>query len=531
MRTHLIFVAGGLSLLTVATSAAAGGFAGFSSPYSHPSGDGPNDVAAADFNGDGSLDFASVDHWGDSITLFRGDGDATFEYSGQYPISNAPQSIAAGDFNGDGFPDLAAVGEYNSNFVAVMLNQGHSQQLRFDPPALFAVGDSPRSVTVGEFNGDGFLDVAVANRMTTDVSILLGNGDGTFQPQARYPIGGAPHAIVVADFDTDGDLDVATANWGSDQVAVLLNNGDGTFAPPLLNQVGDMPFDLDVADFNNDGVRDIVTSNFWDGTTSVLIGNGDGTFQQYTSQSIDQSNLEGVAADDFNGDGKDDIVVINGFWYTVSILLGNGDGTFQPRELFDSGSFPRGITKADLEGDGDPDLLIANLASDRVSVLLNLTEPSQRTPADITDFQVAFGTLISGTLEDLLESDDLRVRARSRPGFAASEPNLIDLRIGAASPNPTPSSIDLAVEGRLNQSGGTGKLRLRHWATNSFQLVYQYAIGSTETVESVEGIDATDRVRASDGRIELSIRQSVVATFTATGFDSFTDQVEIMVDE
>jgi hypothetical protein len=149
--------------------------------------------------------------------------------------------------------------------------------------------------------------------------------------------------------------------------------------------------------------------------------------------------------------------------------------------------------------------------------------------ADLTGVTVTFGTLMSGGLQDLIESDDSRLRTRSIPGFTAKEANLMELRVGAETPVQSASSLDLRLEGRLNQPGGTVRVRLRDWNSNAFIQVHQYPIGFTETVETIEGIDATNRVRASDGRIQLSLRHSVFATFSVLGFDSFTDQVEIVV--
>jgi len=150
-------------------------------------------------------------------------------------------------------------------------------------------------------------------------------------------------------------------------------------------------------------------------------------------------------------------------------------------------------------------------------------------PATLTDFSIAFGTLVSGALQDLVDSDDAWVRARSRFGFTAQEPNVMDLHVGAVTAVQDAQSLDLAVEGRLSQSGGTSKLRLRNWTTNGFEQVHQYSIGTTEIIESIDNVPAANRVRTSDGRIEISIRQSVVTTFTVMGFDSFTDQVAISV--
>jgi len=150
--------------------------------------------------------------------------------------------------------------------------------------------------------------------------------------------------------------------------------------------------------------------------------------------------------------------------------------------------------------------------------------------ATLTDCTVTFGTLISGGLQDLVESDDSWLRVRSRFGFTSAEPNVLDVLIGAATTVQNPSLLDLSVEGRISQSGGTSKLRLRNWSNNALQQVHQYPIGTVETVNAIADVSAANRVRQSDGRIELSIRQSVMVVFTAAGFDSFTDQVVIEVE-
>jgi hypothetical protein len=149
-------------------------------------------------------------------------------------------------------------------------------------------------------------------------------------------------------------------------------------------------------------------------------------------------------------------------------------------------------------------------------------------PAALVGLSFTLGTHLSGGLAQLVSSDNLRVRARSHFGFSSTEPNIIDMRLAAQSDDPG-AEIDLVIEGRLNHPNGTCRLRLRNWTSGSFNQVHQYPIGQTETTEEVLGIAAVNFIRPSDGRIELSVRQSVVVTFSATGFDSFTDLVEIMV--
>jgi hypothetical protein len=158
-----------------------------------------------------------------------------------------------------------------------------------------AVGGAPKALVAADFNGDGRTDLAVANLgsffgLPGSVSVLLGNGDGTFQNQVTYAVGNAPHALVAADFNGDGRTDLAVANdgeigssgfliRGSSDVSVLLGNGDGTFQNQVTYAVGDVPDALVAADFNGDGRTDLATANIYDNDVSVLLGNGDGTFQ------------------------------------------------------------------------------------------------------------------------------------------------------------------------------------------------------------------------------------------------------------
>ena len=146
-------------------------------------------------------------------------------------------------------------------------------------PTQFSVGSSPFSVATGEFNGDDKLDLAVANDFSNSVSILLGNGDGTFQPTTAYSTGSGPMAVAAGDFNADGKLDLAIANSGSGDVTVLLGNGDGTFQPGVAYSAGAGPIAVAAGDFNADGKLDLAVANNSSGDVTVLLGTGDGTFQ------------------------------------------------------------------------------------------------------------------------------------------------------------------------------------------------------------------------------------------------------------
>jgi hypothetical protein len=340
-------------------------------------------VAAGDFNGDGIPDLA-VAGLGTAVSIFLGKGDGTF----QAALSVAappdkyylPQSLAVEDFNGDGIPDLA-VASWDTNTVSILLGQGDGT---FLPGQSYPAGYYPFSLTVGDFNGDGIADLVVANRQDT-VSVLLGKGDGTFWPEQTYWVGGiSPQGLVVGDSDGDGHLDVAVA-IGSDSFSgqparsVLLGKGDGTFQPPRTYDTGDNNVigGLAVGDFNGDGFPDLavivggVSPGGSIGAIEVFLGNGDGTFQ--VAQSIDYTIYSiGVfmVLGDVNRDGIPDLVVV--YPGMVSTLLGQGDGTFQPAQSYAAGAGATFVAMGDFNGDGYPDLAVA--AGPGVTVLLNAAD-------------------------------------------------------------------------------------------------------------------------------------------------------------
>jgi hypothetical protein len=194
-----------------------------------------------------------------------------------------------------------------------------------------------------------------------NVSILLGNGDGTFQPAVNYAVVNEPVSVAVGDFNGDGKRDLAVANYGGfrGRISILLGNGDGTFQPAVDYAV-DSPTFVAVADFNGDGKRDLAVTNYDLYTVSILLGDGHGTFQLAGSYAVG-IHPRSVAVGDFNGDGKRDLAVANwDYSLTLSILLGNGDGTFQPAVDYAVGSLPSSVAVGDFDGDRKPDLAVAN---------------------------------------------------------------------------------------------------------------------------------------------------------------------------
>jgi hypothetical protein len=230
------------------------------------------------------------------------------------------------------------------------------------------------------------------------VSVLLGNGDGTFQAAATYDVGGNAFSVAVGNFNlkNNGYPDLVVANFGTTTLSVLLGNGDGTFQAAVPYEVGSNPVFVRVADFNGDGYPDLAVTNISSGTVSVLLGNGDGTFQAQATYDVGTEPYW-VAVGDFNGDGKPDLAVANYGDGDVSVLLGNGDGTFQaqaPPSPFGSGASPDSIAVGDFNGDGKPDLAVADEGNSDVSILLNTSNPGSA----VVTSPSAYSTLTGGSV-------------------------------------------------------------------------------------------------------------------------------------
>src|SRR5271157_5414649 len=311
-------------------------------------------------------------------------GPLGFQLPASLPVGNVPEGIASSDFNGDGIADLAVTNS-GDNTVSVLLGNvsvvNQECDGTFNAQQTYPVGGQPAGIAVGDFNGDGIADLAVPNASDNNVSVLLGNADGTFpQQNPTYGVGVMPFDIAVADFNGDGSPDLAVTNLGDNTVSVLLGNVvnqecDGSFQPQQTYPAGVAPYGIAIADFNGDGIADLAVTNTTAATVSVLLGEGDGTFPQQNPPTYGVGEEPaGIAVADFNGDGFADLAVSSRQNATISVLLGKGDGAFQPQQAYGGGNI--GIAVTDLNGDGVPDIAAVDNGPNTVSILLGGTVTS-----------------------------------------------------------------------------------------------------------------------------------------------------------
>ena len=435
-------------------------------------------MATGDFNGDGKPDLAILNA-DNTISIFLGNGDGTFTAKASAGTLSGGLGILVGDFNGRGKLDLATA---NAAGTAVVVLPGNGDGT-FGSGVMTSIAGPP--VAVGDFNGDGKPDVLVQTAggpspgvvlggTIANVTVLLGNGDGTFTASAASATGVIESAaIAVADFNGDGNLDLAVggpslatndSDYDSGTVTVLLGNGDGTFKAPvtIASPIG-FTRSIAAVDLNGDGKPDLVVSNEdnpaimanYSGVYLTLLGNGDGTFTNtpgsYQAYQGFPGSATSIAIADFNGDGKPDLALASDFYDAITIQLGNGDGTFTATPASTVKSLGQTLVTADINGDGLPDLAAGSSQPDSAFILLDsVTETATAMAANVAPV---------GTGTHLVEA--------SYPGdtnYGASTSNTVGLLAGTPAISVSPVTLPVgmvrsAYSQTLTTTGGTGPYR------------------------------------------------------------------------
>jgi hypothetical protein len=350
------------------------GSGGFAARVSYNVGSTPAAVAVLDLNRDGNPDIAVGNSGGNNVSVLLGNGDGTVQTAVNYSMGASPVSIVGADLNGDGLADLIVgttdgvyallgtastlslssigTGVLSGATAADVNNDGRvdvpvmgsgsvwvriqAQNGTFSNSSFMAAGTTPSGFAVGDYNGDGNIDIATANTGSNNASVILGNGNGTFQPAVSYGAGTGPVALVTTDYNGDGKSDLVVVNGTGNSVTLLKGKGDGTFFEGIPVATGGTPAGVAAGDFNGDGVVDLAVTNSADNTVSVYLG-----------------KKSAVSNVDFDGDGKSSPVVYrSGIWY---VLSSSSPGSYLVTQWGMAGDVP---VAGDYDGDGTTDIAV-----------------------------------------------------------------------------------------------------------------------------------------------------------------------------
>jgi hypothetical protein len=310
-------------------------------------------IATTDFNHDGVSDvvtaFSNLTDSPNTVSVLIGLKNGTFKPAVNYSITGLAVNIGVGDLNNDGREDIVVLSASPSTAINILLGNGDGTFQK--PRQLFVPGEGRSGLAVGDFNGDGDLDIAF-NNGNKGVVVLLGKADGTFQAPVTYSAGPLPVSLATADLNGDGKLDLVVAN--NHFAEILLGNGDGTFQPAV--QGPDTAGQILLADVNNDGKLDLISG------LGVALGNGNGTFQAEVPYPTSAGGLS-VAAIDLNGDGKLDVILSLSSDHSIGVLLGNGNGTFQPPSQYLVADQPRSLVAGKFGSIQSPGIAVTDVSA------------------------------------------------------------------------------------------------------------------------------------------------------------------------
>lgn len=552
----------------------------FTVPATYPTSSTTYGIVAADFNGDGNSDIAVVgsNFPGFFIDIFFGNGDGSFQSKVRYLGTGSGGSstrLRAAYFNGDGKPDLA-VTHVTNGLVSILINNGDGT---FQSQVDYSTGgDLPYEMVTADLNGDGKIDLAFTHEInysvcipeaicppsptSSNVSVLPGNGDGTFQPATTNTINGSTVGLAVLDANGDGKFDLAALNSTQKGVYLLYGLGNGLFQSAQGNFTYSSSYNntLRSVDLNSDSIPDLFMSDSNSGQVSMYLGAGNG---QYLTPTYASAGIKSEA-DDLNKDGLLDLI---GIWSgSFNIMLGAGNGTFLPAEMYAVGGNLQGVAVADFDKDGLPDLAVANSSTSAISILLNMGA-KMASPSSLSFSGMNLNSLsapkvvtITNSIGRPLVVSDIGITGLDSTMFNVTPggqapcvsltpillpnesctiqvvftPTLYNSRSASlviSSDHPVTPSYTIALSGQANSSpltilwsgAATGTVTLLPSTTylSGPRTLYYYSI-DTVTLEATPGVNASfsgwsgcDFVNGNQCTVTMNMPHTVTATFDA----------------
>jgi hypothetical protein len=370
-----------------------------------PTSSGPCSSAIGDVDGDGKADLVIVNQYSYTVSVLRNigtSGNVNFASKIDFATGTTPRSVSIGDIDGDGKPDLAIVNEA-SNSVSLLRNTGNVGIIGFATKVDFATGGLPQSVSMGDLDGDGKLDLVVANSSDTTISVLRNtsiSGNISIANKVDFKTAQSPYSSVIGDIDGDFKPDLAVANLNGNSVSVFRNlcsTGMINFDNKVDFLVGTRPISLIICDIDGDNKLDLSVTNNSSNTISVLLNtsiNNIPSFAQKADFSIGL-NPSSIATGDIDGDGKPDLGITNYQSGTISILRNTsfiGSANFALNVDFNSTLGPSSVSIGDFDGDGKSDISVTNIASNIVSVFRNNPNPQLHPTITVNGSLVPFSS-------------------------------------------------------------------------------------------------------------------------------------------
>jgi hypothetical protein len=359
-------------------------------------GTNPNSIAVGDLDGDGKADLIVANFTSNTISIFRNTSSAgSVSYAAKIDLTSGTGTgyVAVGDLDGDGKLDLA-VANYTANTVSVFRNTSPGAgTISYAARVNFTTGSNPRSVAIGDLDGDGKADLATTNYLSHTVSVFRNTspGAGTISYAAKvdYSTGASsnPHAVAIGDMDDDGKADLAVANYTTNLVSVFRNTslaaGTIAFATKVDFTSGTRPASIAIGDLDGDGKIDLAAGNRTSKTVSVFRNTSAGIGNINYAAKVDLTTANdprSVAMGDLDGDGKADLAASNGGSQSVSVFKNTSTGvgviSYAAKVDFGTGTTPISVAIGDADGDGKADLAMANYGSTSVSVIIRKSPPT-----------------------------------------------------------------------------------------------------------------------------------------------------------